>query len=861
MTETPQAFGKYQVIRPLGKGGMATVYLARDPNGAQVAIKVPHSNYANDPEFRRRLDAEKDALCRLNHPCIAVFKDFHEDWNPPILAMEFVDGSSLEQHLSEDHQPWSTIRACNILTQIAEALAYCHKAGIIHRDVKPANILLTGADHVKVTDFGISRLKDVPSQTHVGTIVGSALVMAPEQWRSEKLTAKVDIYALGVIAYRLLTGRYPFEGGIAQLSNAHCHQHPPPPRALNPDLAPPLAELIHACLNKEPRLRLSSADEFISRLKRLRPQLEIYERYRFEDEIGRGSMGVVYRATRRSDGMKVAIKTLDQKLTDETLLRRLNAEAAILARLNHRFICKMIETQESFLVMEYVSGEPLSDYIRRVDGLAPDEALIYFKDILEAVGAAHRESVIHRDLKPSNVIVTDDPIARHAIVMDFGIAKLLGSSGMTRTAEGVGAVPYKAPELWERKPPNPQSDVYALGAMLYEMLTCRYPFPGPELEDFRDQHMKRPPDPLPPEIGYAHPELATLVMRCLEKDPSKRFASVDELYAAIPGTAARVATPPRTSYEAAPTTYIDAASQPGPEPPSRAKGRRLVWGGAGVLLAIAAIFVIWQWLQGGDSQPVSRLGDRQPGAQSETKQDSTNEPTVAVDPGTSDMESGTSDDGSSSLETATPESAPTGEQSPGDGAASATSADRGVAVPTLPVLRVSPAPDRDTRCIIDGYDYGSEREFRIAEGPHRLKLIHPDYPIFETTVHLSPGDTAVHYDLAAQFANRKSIDLRVALNPPSQAYSLSVVLNGRSRSFTKFPVRGLSVRAGEWEFAAQLKTLVSYAEKARVDSCVTFPYGGGPRILVKGDSADLDFSSPEWTDAPAIPIHVYWSNY
>ena len=281
-------------------------------------------------------------LCRLNHPCITIFKDFHEDWDPPVLVMEYVEGVTLAELLKNEPGPWEVKRSFHILLQMAEALAYCHKAGIIHRDAKPANILITGADHVKVTDFGIARLKDAPSLTQVGVVVGSALVMAPEQWLRRPLDLKVDIYALGVIAYRMLTGRYPFEGSVEELRAGHCEEHAVPPRSLNPDLPPPVSNLIMECLNKDPRLRISSCDEFIRRIRALQPALVIYERYRFEDEIGRGAMGIVYRATRRDDGMTVAIKTLDQRLTDPALLKRLKSEASVLARLNHAFICRLI---------------------------------------------------------------------------------------------------------------------------------------------------------------------------------------------------------------------------------------------------------------------------------------------------------------------------------------------------------------------------------------------------------------------------------------------------------------------------------------------------------------------------------------
>ena len=860
--ETVQSFGKYKVLRMLGGGGMANVYLAVDPNGAQVALKVPHGHFASDQEFRRRLRSEKDALCRLNHPCIALFKDFHDDSDPPILVMEYVEGPSLAQVLNETVGPWPTERACNILIQIAEALAYCHKAGIIHRDIKPANILLTGADHVKVTDFGISRLKDVPSLTQAGAIVGSGYIMAPEQWRAEPLTPKVDIYALGVIAYRMLTGRYPFDGEVSELYRAHCQDQPAAPRTLNPDLALPLSELVMLCLNKDARLRLSGADEFISRLARIRPQLDIYERYRFEEEIGRGSMGIVFRATRRNDGMKVAIKTLDQRLTDESLLKRLQTEATILARLNHRFICKMIETKENFLVMEFVSGEPLSDHIRRTSGLPLSKAVLYFKDILEAVGAAHREHVIHRDLKPSNVMITDDPIARHAIVMDFGIAKLLGSSGMTRTAEGVGAVPYKAPELWERQAPDQRSDIYSLGALLYEMLTSRYPFPGPEVEDFREQHLKRPPEPLPAEISDSNPRLAGLLMKCLEKNPKKRFASVDELYAEISNLTLIQGAQSGPGLESASDEFAPTMVGPAPAWPAPARRRHVVWWGAGAILAIVA-FVVWQLMPKDKSQSSLTAGaEVQDTSASGSATVAYDAPTAVRDDqvviaGRENESVAGSAPGTEISETAVPAPDEASVESvPG----LANASDHGVETPAEVLLQVRPTPNEGTRCIIDGHDYDSQRDVRLPAGSHRVVLIHPDYPILERTVGLAASDTTAEYDLRALFTDRQSFDLRMALNPPSQDYYLELSLNGRWNRYSSFPVRDLTLLAGKWKFDARLRSVPGHnAAKATVDSCVTFPYGGGPRIRVMNTKGEIDLGTSEWSGIQVIPIQVFWS--
>ncbi len=224
--------GRYRILRKLGTGGMANVYLAEDEDlGRRVAIKILNDRYASDENFNERFRREAKSAASLSHPNIVSIYDRGEAEGRPYIAMEVIEGRSLKELiLSSGSLPIP--QAVEYAKQILGALRFAHRHGIIHRDIKPHNILIGNEDRLKVTDFGIARAG--PSQmTEVGSIMGTAQYLSPEQARGAPVTAASDLYSVGVVLYELLTGKTPFNGETPiEIAMKHLNETPRPPSEL-----------------------------------------------------------------------------------------------------------------------------------------------------------------------------------------------------------------------------------------------------------------------------------------------------------------------------------------------------------------------------------------------------------------------------------------------------------------------------------------------------------------------------------------------------------------------------------------------------------------------------------------------------
>ena len=262
--------GRYRVVGRLGVGGMATVYLAEDSSlGRKVALKVMAERYAEDGEFVERFRREAQAAARLNHPNIIAVYDRGEADGRPYIAMEYLQGRTLKQLIQKDG-PLPPERAIAMAMQVLAGLRYAHEHGVVHRDVKPHNVLVGDDGRIKVTDFGIAHAGD-PQLTEVGSIVGTAQYLSPEQARGRSVGAQTDIYSLGVVVYEMLAGRVPFEGDSSvAIAMQHVSDEPPPLRSLAPEVPESLALVVAHAMLKDPAQRYSSADEFAADLDRVR---------------------------------------------------------------------------------------------------------------------------------------------------------------------------------------------------------------------------------------------------------------------------------------------------------------------------------------------------------------------------------------------------------------------------------------------------------------------------------------------------------------------------------------------------------------------------------------------------------------
>jgi beta-lactam-binding protein with PASTA domain len=264
--------GRYRIVRRLGSGGMANVYLAEDEElGRRVAIKILNDRHASDDSFVERFRREAKNAAGLSHPNIVSIYDRGEAEGTYYIAMEYLEGRSLKDRIvAEGSLPVSA--AIDATRQILRALSFAHRGGVVHRDIKPHNVLLAqdGPERrYKVTDFGISRTS-ASQMTEAGSIVGTAQYLSPEQARGAPVDQRSDIYSVGIVLYELLTGRLPFTGETPlEIAMKHLSEVPKPPSALRPEIPPDLDMVVLRALAKDPSERFESAEEMDAELARV----------------------------------------------------------------------------------------------------------------------------------------------------------------------------------------------------------------------------------------------------------------------------------------------------------------------------------------------------------------------------------------------------------------------------------------------------------------------------------------------------------------------------------------------------------------------------------------------------------------
>jgi serine/threonine-protein kinase len=238
---------------------MSTVYRATDPNLRRiVAIKLIHPHLSSDPQFVRRFEQEAAAVAQLRHPNIIQVYDFNHDDGLYYMVLEYVPGETLETRLTrlnQANQRFSLDETIRIMATICEAVAYAHRQGMIHRDLKPANVMLNEQEQPVLMDFGVAKMLGDTHHTTAGTVVGTALYMAPEQARGERPDERADIYSLGVMLYEMVTGQPPFQADSAiSIMMKHATQPVPDIRQINKDTPDLLGGVIEKALAKDPAI-------------------------------------------------------------------------------------------------------------------------------------------------------------------------------------------------------------------------------------------------------------------------------------------------------------------------------------------------------------------------------------------------------------------------------------------------------------------------------------------------------------------------------------------------------------------------------------------------------------------------------
>ena len=267
--------GRYEVEELVGHGGMSSVYKARDALlERHVALKILHEQYSNDEEFVERFKREARSVAQLQHPNIVTVIDRGEEDGRQFIVFEYIEGENLKEHVVRKGR-LDVSEALEIADEVARGLAFAHGQGLIHRDVKPQNVLLNGDGRAKVTDFGIARTLDVDGMTQTGTILGTSNYIAPEQASGQPVDAHSDVYALGAVLYVLLAGEVPFPGE-SFVAVAMTHMHEPAPNLLDVRRDVPLrvAAAVDRALEKDPEQRFPTMDAFAAELEACLAELD-----------------------------------------------------------------------------------------------------------------------------------------------------------------------------------------------------------------------------------------------------------------------------------------------------------------------------------------------------------------------------------------------------------------------------------------------------------------------------------------------------------------------------------------------------------------------------------------------------------
>ncbi|MEP6783212.1 MAG: serine/threonine-protein kinase [Acidobacteriota bacterium] len=562
---------RYEIIDSLGSGGMGHVYRARRIRlGDQVAIKVMQATPHAAPESRDRFLRESRACAQLRHPNIVGILDFGFDsGNQPYMVMELLSGPSLHEEIDLD-APMAPARVASILDAVASALQLAHDHGITHRDLKPANIVAhryeSGERVYKVIDFGLAAMKATSAETRLsvpGFFLGTLAYAAPEQMRGEDVTAATDIYALGVIAYEMLTGRRPFDAADqATLITQALTAEPVSASTRRGDLPKAIDDAVMQAIKTDSGARWSSISAFADAMQAAAGQSPagatppsesgLLSRYELGPMIGRGRMGsLVYRGTHRALGVPVAIRVLrrDAQPHWDAVRARFLLEARTL-QVAHPSLLQVRDFGEDersvHLVTDLIDGPSLRQAMAESGPMPWPRVRNLMMQALDAMSALHAHGGFICGVNPDMVRIAsgsqpissgNEPISRgnepsgsleRIVISSAGIRSVQDVLATMREQELRGQeaseneLPYVAPEVLMGGAPNVAADVFTIGVLAYQMVAGAVPFKAASLPELLGQMLQSKPSLAAADT----PEPArAAIITAIDSAPANRFAS------------------------------------------------------------------------------------------------------------------------------------------------------------------------------------------------------------------------------------------------------------------------------------------------------------------------------------------------
>jgi serine/threonine protein kinase len=523
--------------------------------------------------MRERFLRESRACAQLRHPNIVGLLDFGFDSaNQPYMVMELLSGPSLREEIDLE-APMSPARVASILGPVGAALQLAHDRGITHRDLKPANIVAhryeSGERVYKVIDFGLAAMKAGNDQTRLTDphfFLGTLAYAAPEQMRGEQVTPATDVYALGVIAYEMLTGARPHDGANqATLITQALTQSPVSPAARRGDLPAGVDDAVMRALDKEPSTRWKSVSEFVDALSGAAdsttvvnpvvsgssritpPESGLLAKYELGPLLGRGRLGsLVYTGSHRALGVDVAIRVLkrDEQPNWDAVRARFLLEARTL-QLSHPSLLQVRDFAEDdraiYMVTDLIAGPSLRQAMAEAGAMPWPRAANLLAQALGGVAALNRKGGFICGVNPDMIRLTArdpgataDHSAEMIVMTTAGIRSVQDVLATMREQELRGQeaneqeLPYVAPEILMGAPPNARADVFTIGVLAYQMVTGKLPFKAASMPELMGQMLQAKPVP-PATIAADLPAtVSAAILRAIDGMPANRFESAEQ---------------------------------------------------------------------------------------------------------------------------------------------------------------------------------------------------------------------------------------------------------------------------------------------------------------------------------------------